>query len=369
MNKNIIIGLLVVAALIVGGYLISRDRVAPVDNNVDVNVPAENTGNTNNEEGNITLPPTPQPGLPTAQTGSNVVPSSTAAVVSGNVKPNGSSTSYWFEYGETSSLGQKTASQNIGSGYSLLSASGFISGLKASTTYYYRLSAKNSFGTINGTTYNFQTNTTPAPTPALPTVSTKAASNIARTSANVNGQVDPNSFATSYWFEYGKDTNLGSVTSFESAGAGTAAVSASVALSGLEPLTKYFFRINAQNQFGTVNGTTLSFTTSGPASPAAPTADTTAASAVTKTSASLNGRINPGGLETTYWFEYSEDSLLGSLIGAGTTPQTLAAGNSTENVKANATALKQNTKYYYRLVARNSSGTVRGDIVSFTTNN
>nr|MBP7804880.1 hypothetical protein [Candidatus Paceibacterota bacterium] len=140
-------------------------------------------------------------------------------------------------------------------------------------------------------------------------------------------------------------------------------------LSDLSPLTKYYFRLNAQNQFGTVIGQTLSFTTSGPVSPSAPTANTSAATNVTNNAARLNGRINPGSAETTYWFEYSSDSLLGSLIGSGTARETVASGTSNVSVSANISGLQKDSTYYYRLVARNSEGTVRGDIVSFKTKN
>jgi phosphodiesterase/alkaline phosphatase D-like protein len=183
----------------------------------------------------------------------------------------------------------------------------------------------------------------------------------------LNGQVNPNGFASTYWFEYGTSNDLGNGTASQSTGTGTASSNVSVSLSNLSPLTKYYFRMNAQNPYGTVNGAIMSFTTTGPAAVKAPTVDTTAATSVATTAAQMNGKINPNGAETTYWFEYSEDSLLGSIIGNGTAPKTLAPGTNSVNVTANLTGLKAKTTYYYHLVARNSSGTVDGDIVSFKT--
>jgi phosphodiesterase/alkaline phosphatase D-like protein len=185
----------------------------------------------------------------------------------------------------------------------------------------------------------------------------------------VNGQVNSNGFATNYWFEYGKDANLGNTNSIKSIDASASLSNVSEALSGLEPLTKYYFRLNAQNQFGTVNGATLSFTTSGPLNPGTPTVTTNQASNITSGGARLNGRINPNGAETTYWFEYSEDSLLASLIGSGTPTQTVNAGTNAVNVQASIDSLSKSTKYFYRLAARNQYGTVYGSIDSFTTKN
>ncbi len=372
MNKNIMIGLLAIVVVVGGLYFLLRS-------NPDTTTTYENTPTTTD---NGTTPPavvdtTPQPSTPaltlstpSVETNSNYSASSSTALVNGKVTPNGLSTSYWYEYGTTSSLGSKTSAQRIGSGWNAISAPAYISGLKSNTTYYYRLSASNSMGTTSGATNSLKTNTSPAPKAANPTALTGDASAITRTSATIGGQVNPNGWETNYWFEYGKDSNMNSVSSVKTISASSALMSAnavSEALSGLDPLTKYYFRLNAQNQFGTVNGAMHTFTTSGPASPSAPTVTTTSATSVQPKSADLNGRINPNGAETTYWFEYSQDSLLGNLIGSGTPTQTLTAGTNPTNVKANISGLNNDTKYYYHLVARNQYGTQNGSIMSFTT--
>jgi phosphodiesterase/alkaline phosphatase D-like protein len=45
------------------------------------------------------------------------------------------------------------------------------------------------------------------------------------------------------------------------AGSGTIAEAVSQSISGLKPLTKYYYRISAQNTNGTANGAVMSFTT------------------------------------------------------------------------------------------------------------
>lgn len=378
-SKNAIIGILAAVVLIGGVYLIAKDNnIDDANSDVNVNVTdntsgadtsstnAGSTGTTGSSSGGTT---TRTPDAPTVETGANVSASNSTAAVNGTVRPNGAATTYWYEYGETTALGQRTPSQAIGSGYSAIGAPAFITGLKANTLYYYRLSANNRFSTVNGTTRTFQTNSNPPPVGSAPVARTSSASSISRTVATVNGQVTPNSSSTNYWFEYGKENSFGAVTSIQTLTNTSGTSNVSVALSGLEPLTRYFYRVNAQNQYGTSNGAVMSFTTSGPRSPSSPTATTRDATSITSNSAVMNGRVNPNGLETSYWFEYATDSLLSNIIGNGTPEQKISAGTANVNISANVSGLSANTRYYYRLVARNSEGTVRGNALSFTTRN
>lgn len=360
MNKNLIPGLVIIALLVVGGFaLFTMTSPAPT--------PLPPVATPNPVPTPVPTPvPAQTPGAPTVITNATAVPSSSTVVVTGNVVPNGALTSYWYEYGKTTALGARTSSQSIGSGYTSIYAPAYITGLSANTTYHYRLSAENRFGTVNGATYIFTTNSTPPPQGSAPATRTLAATNVSRATANLNGSVDPNRAETTYWFEYGESADLGSTTSFQSAGNGDTAQNVSVSVSNLKPLTRYFFRLNAQNQFGTINGSILNFTTTGPAAPGEPSVDTRAASSITSNSATLNGNVNPNGAETTYWFEYSEDSLLGSFLATSTASATLS-GTTNTAVSMNASGLNNNTKYFYRVVAQNQSGTARGDIVSFTT--
>ncbi len=99
----------------------------------------------------------------------------------------------------------------------------------------------------------------------------------------------------------------------------------------------------------------------------APYVEVNSATNISSSSARLVGRINPRGIDSTYWFEYSEDSLLGSLIGGGETAKTVTSAGGTTSVASTITGLETNTKYYYRLVGRNAEDTLRSEIVTFTT--
>ena len=215
MNKNIVIGVLVVLILGFGGYYLMQNNAGNQSNT---------TTNTNTQTPVVKTPtpvsPTPEvplkPDAPVVQTFINPNVSNSTATVNGQVKPNGSSTEYWFEYGENTALGSRTVTQQVGSGYYLTPTPAYITGLRSNTIYYFRLSAKNSFATVNGDTFSFQTNTNP-PSPALvPAAHTNSATSVSRMTANINGAVNPNGSEATYWFEYGKDSNLGNVTSIQS---------------------------------------------------------------------------------------------------------------------------------------------------------
>jgi phosphodiesterase/alkaline phosphatase D-like protein len=366
MNKNLAIGVLAAVVILGGGWYLWYAN-QPQGQNGAATSTASSASETSSAPNAASSATAPSPSAPTAVTDQNAVPSNSTAVVTGRVTPNGAPTTYWYEYGATSALGQKTAAQSIGSSFDAVPSPGYITGLHANTTYYFRLSAQNAYGTGSGATYSFSTNTNPPPPGAAPTTITNAATGISRTTANLNGHVNPNSADTNYWFEYGVSSALGQATGFQSAGNGNTSSAVSASLSNLNPLTKYYFRLNAQNQFGTVNGAIQSFSTPGPAAPGVPTVDTTSATKIATSSATLNGRINPNGAQTSYWFEYSEDSLLGSILGTVTPAQSVQSGTAGVNVSGDATNLQSNTKYYYRLVGRNDYGTVRGSIMSFKT--
>ena len=84
-------------------------------------------------------------------------------------------------------------------------------------------------------------------------------------------------------------------------GAGSTPVAYSQAISGLAPATTYYYCAIVNNTEGTGFGPILSFTTLA----APPTANTTAATALTGTTATLNGNGNPNGASATGWFRYA----------------------------------------------------------------
>jgi hypothetical protein len=87
------------------------------------------------------------------------------------------------------------------------------------------------------------------------------------------------------------------------------------------------------------------------------------ATSVTASNATLSASVNPGGLATSYYFEYGTTTNYGSV----TTTNTLAAGNSSITVSNALSGLLPGTLYHYQVVATNSAGPGLGGDATFTT--
>jgi hypothetical protein len=96
---------------------------------------------------------------------------------------------------------------------------------------------------------------------------------------------------------------------------------------------------------------------------AKPVARTGGVANVTFSDATLNGRVKPNGLDTTYFFQYGTTSLFGT--NTAVTP--IAAGSGGQNVSVAIGGLAPATRYHYRLVAQNARGITRGERRTFTT--
>lgn len=81
----------------------------------------------------------------------------TAAILGGQVSPNGFATSYHFDYGPTSAYGHSSPSVSVGAGASGVPVTFTLSGLLPRTTYHFRLVAENAGGTVTGQDEQFTT--------------------------------------------------------------------------------------------------------------------------------------------------------------------------------------------------------------------
>jgi hypothetical protein len=104
--------------------------------------------------------------------------------------------------------------------------------------------------------------TTPTPTPSPPIVTTNPATDVAISSARLNGTVNPHGLITSVRFQYGTTTNYGLVSASQNF-SGTTTQNVSANVSGLAASTTYHFRIVATNSRGTTYGSDRTFTTRG----------------------------------------------------------------------------------------------------------
>lgn len=193
---------------------------------------------------------------PVVSTGDATAITSTSAKLNGTVNPEGEATSFYFQYGTTTSYGSQTATSPVGSATASVSVAAPISSLTPDTAYHYRLVARNASGTTLGSDVSFTTPKRPAPV-----VLTKPASIVMQTSATLRGTVDPEGEATSYVFQYGTSSAYGSQTSMGAAGSGAATVTVSAAIGPLTPNTTYHYRLVASNAAGTTNGHDVTFKT------------------------------------------------------------------------------------------------------------
>jgi phosphodiesterase/alkaline phosphatase D-like protein len=291
---------------------------------------------------------------PTAITGSVTSVDANSATLNATVNPSGKSTSWYFEYGTSTSYGTKTPSQDAGSGTSNLSLAAAIGGLSPGKTYHYRVVATNGDGTAKGTDGIFST----TGGAAEPTVVTGAASEIGPKKAVLNGTVNPRGQATTYYFEYGPSAGYGTKTSTTSAGSGTSTTSVAKTISGLDPGREYHYRLVATNASGTSAGADQTFR----ADPSA-VVTTEDATSVGARSATLNGSINAFGRGTDYYFEYGTSTKYGSR----TSKRAAGAPSQATRYSRDVTGLKRGRTYHFRLVAVNGAGTVRGEDRTFTT--
>ncbi len=273
-----------------------------------------------------------------------------SATLNGSVDPNGRPTTYTFEYGKTTSYGTKTPAGNAGSGTEPANVSAAISGLTAGQVYHFRLDATSDAGPVLGSDMSF----TPS---GGPSVTTEAATSITSTSARLNGTVNPNGRATTYYFDYGTSTAYGSTTAVATAGSGTTARSVSATVTGLGPGVHHF-RLVATSSAGTSTGGDLSFGSAGP-----PVVQTGSAEGPTTTGVTLTGSVNPSGNATNWYFEYGTSASYGSK----TASKSAGSGSAPTGVSAAITKLAAGTAYHYRLVGTSSAGTVYGTDVTFTT--
>jgi subtilisin family serine protease/DNA-binding beta-propeller fold protein YncE len=296
-------------------------------------------------------------GAPYVLTGSGkATGQATDVELTGTVNPEGLSTSYWFEYGTTTSYGSKqpVSAKSIGSGTTDTEVAATVSGLSKNTLYHYRLVAQNSSNTVAG---GDKTITTPIPAKAV----TEAATGVTKTGATLNATVNPEGGATFYRFEYGETTSYGSVTSEELVGTGTSDVKVSRAIAGLKDATTYHFRVKATRGGNIVSyGSDQTF-----AAPKAPSATTEAATAVKFDRATLNATVNPNGGATTYQLEYGKTTSYGTKIPIS--PKSIGSGTSNVPVAETPTGLSAETTYHYRVVASNEVATTNGADKTLTT--
>lgn len=176
------------------------------------------------------------------------------ATLSGTLDPDGMPTSYYFEYGVTSSYGLRTAEAGAGASTGVKTVQSPVSQLPSGKILHYRVVAANA----NGTTYGEDRTFRVASTPDITNVETKERGPV---SATVTAGINPTGFETKYHIEFGPTADLGRRQPLNdtSIGAGGEPVKISEKLEGLSEGVTYHFRIVAINKWGTSTSADTTF--------------------------------------------------------------------------------------------------------------
>jgi hypothetical protein len=173
------------------------------------------------------------------------------ATLNGTVNPDGIPLSdCHFDYGTTTSYGQSApcvpSAASIPADSSEHAVTADLTGLRAGTTYHFRLEASNVNGGNPGGDEAFAT-------PPPPSIENAATANLTGASVDLSAQVDPNGFDTTYRFEWGTSTAYGTSVPVSAAdiGAGTSNVLVNTHLSGLSADTTYHWQVVATSANGT----------------------------------------------------------------------------------------------------------------------
>lgn len=177
---------------------------------------------------------------PTVSTGAATSIKDSSAVLTGTVNPQGSSTTYYFQYGLTATYSVTTRARSAGHGTRSVPASSSIAGLTPGTKYHYRLVATSKFGTSTGADRTF---TTAGHPPAAAVTGPPTA--VGKTTVTLTGTVNPNGEATAWTFQYGPTTAYGQQATGGFLGASSSAQTVISTLAGLAPGTLFHYRLIA----------------------------------------------------------------------------------------------------------------------------
>ncbi len=286
----------------------------------------------------------PAPPAPVANAATSIAATSFIA----NWSPAISSTSYNLDVSTGSNFTSfVTGYQNLNVGNAL---SKTVTGLAASTTYYYRVRAANGGGaSTNSATISLTTLPAPPPAPAA-----TAATGV--TSSNFTANWKAANSATGYRLDVSTSSSFATfVAGYQNLDVGNVT---NQNVAGLNGNTIYYYRLRAYNGLGTsANSTRISVTTlrTPPGPPVA-----TAATSVTATSFSANWTKVSGA--TSYQLDISTNSSFGNFISGY---QNLNVGNVATKAVG---SLHAGNTYYYRLRASNTGGaSVNSAIITVVT--
>ena len=219
-------------------------------------------------------------------------------------------------------------------------------------------------------------------------VVTNPASNIAPTTATINGSINPAGIATTYYFLYSASNSTTTINGQSVLNSGTAQIPASPGtvpsattsqslsqnLTGLNYSTTtstktYYYQIVAINSGGTTYGNIVRFNTS---LPPVPTITTPTPSNASYGTVNIYSTVNPNGYDTTYYFAYTIDSNSAnpSSLSSPTTTSPIDSGSGNSGIQESLVVAVTYGQYiHFQMVATNIAGEVTSGPITTAVSN
>lgn len=310
----------------------------------------------------------------TCKPGSEIETSASATfdcTLNGEVNPEGvPGTTVWFQWGRTA-LEAETAKKGVQDGEMLVSEDAEVGNLRPSENYRYRLAGEDQNvkppELITSETGTFET---PAVQPKIigaPNILFANASSVV-----IHAEFNPEKANTKYFVEYEACKELANNELVDcQAGQDTAQrestvyrkIDVTLEATELQPATAYRYRLVASNAGGTVLGTPGMFTTT-----PAPSlrAEIGLTSAVTTTSATISGAVDPDGQPAIYRFEFGVNNGAATQYAVAFSGPT-DAGTVPIPESLTLTGLQPGTTYAYRITILSGYGAAQSTPGTFTT--
>jgi hypothetical protein len=324
---------------------------------------------------------------PTATTGPATEVSSTSAVLTGSFKSEGEAECD-FEYGLTSDYGTKEfCVPPEGGGFSAIPASATLTGLLPNTTYHYRILARLGEHTTFGADATLTTlaSSGPASTEDPTKAATARDGSLSAEASGGTGTITVGHYASGtgapplpngtggYVDVYTKagatftkvvlincGVGAGAIAWWYDPGVGWTGASSQTYSPGPPACITVVITPSTSPSLEQLSGTELGYEPN-----PAPSATTGTATAVSTSSAVLNGSFDPNGpIFTECSFQYGTTAAYGSTVPCS--PRS-GAGAATVAAAAALSGLAQGTTYHYRIVASNGEHTTFGADATFAT--